>query len=160
MSTSSIRPSYPETAKTDAETICHHRRAMFRDMGQPDDAVMDAMVAAFRPWVERRLQSGEYRAWFAYDPDGEIIAGAGIWLMDWAPHMIAPGQPRANIINVYTEPAHRRKGLARQLMAHLLDWCRATGIRVVILHASREGRSLYEALGFAPTNEMRIILED
>ena len=62
MSTSTIRPSFPEAAKTDAETICHHRRAMFRDMGHPDDAVMDAMVTAFRPWVEQRLESSEYRA--------------------------------------------------------------------------------------------------
>ena len=160
MSTSTIRPSFPEAAKTDAETICHHRRAMFRDMGHPDDAVMDAMVTAFRPWVEQRLESSEYRAWFAYNADGEIIAGAGIWLMDWPPHMIAPGHARANIINVYTEPAYRRRGLARQLMAELLDWCRSSGIRVVILHASKEGRSLYESLGFTSTNEMRLVLDE
>ncbi len=159
MSTYSIRPSLPKSAKTDTETVCHHRRAMFRDMGHPDDSVMNAMITAFRPWVHRRLESGEYRAWFARSSDGEIIAGAGVWLMDWPPHMIAPGAPRANIVNVYTEPGHRRQGLARQLMHEVLDWCRTNGVGVVILHASKEGRALYESLGFASTNEMRLILE-
>jgi len=31
-------------------------------------------------------------------------------------------------------------------------------VDVVVLHASPEGRPLYEALGFAATNEMRIQL--
>jgi hypothetical protein len=40
-----------------------------------------------------------------------------------------------------------------------LDWCGAHGIDHVILHASVEGRHLYESLGFEATNEMRLILE-
>ena len=33
------------------------------------------------------------------------------------------------------------------------------GITVVILHASDDGRPLYEAVGFKPTNEMRLLLQ-
>ena len=29
----------------------------------------------------------------------------------------------------------------------------------MILHASNEGRLLYESMGFGPTNEMRIVLD-
>jgi hypothetical protein len=29
-----------------------------------------------------------------------------------------------------------------------------------ILHSSDDGRALYEALGFQPTNEMRLLLDD
>ncbi len=76
--------------------------------------------------------------------------------MDWPPHMIGPGARRGNILNVYTEPRSRRLGLARRLMETALDWCRDNGIRAVILHASPEGRPLYESLGFKSTNEMRV----
>jgi hypothetical protein len=41
-------------------------------------------------------------------------------------------------------------------METALGWCRDNGIRAVILHASNEGRALYEALGFKSTNEMRL----
>jgi hypothetical protein len=41
---------------------------------------------------------------------------------------------------------------------HYVDWCRTNGVATVILHASEEGRELYRALGFEPTNEMRRVL--
>ncbi len=154
-----VEYSIRRAAVEDAETIVAHRRAMFHEMGYRDAQVMDSMCSAFRPWLIRMMHAGEYLEWFATAPDGSIAAGLGLWLMDWPPHMIGPAARRANIVNVYTSSEHRRNGLARQLMAAALDWCRTQGIRAVILHASEEGRPLYEALGFRPTNEMRLILD-
>ena len=65
------------------------------------------------------------------------------------------GRPTAYILNVYTEPGHRRQGLAHQLIAEILAWCRAQDIPRASLHASPFGRSVYQRLGFAQTNEMR-----
>jgi len=70
----------------------------------------------------------------------------------------AVGSPRGNILNVYTGPPHRHRGLARHLMGVILDWCRANRVEIVILHSSDEGRPLYESLGFERTREMRIEL--
>jgi GNAT superfamily N-acetyltransferase len=145
----------PGTA-SDTETVVAHRRAMFSEMGYRDEEALDKMCHAFRPWLERKMQTGEYLAWFAVGADESIAAGLGLWLMDWPPHMIGPGAPRGNILNVYTEPRSRRLGLARLLMETALAWCRHHGIRAVILHASSDGRRLYESLGFKSTNEMRI----
>ena len=133
-----------------------HRRAMFCEMGYQDEQALDKMCVAFEPWLAGRMQTGEYLAWFAVSADGAVAAGLGLWLMDWPPHMIGPGARRGNILNVYTEPHSRRLGLARTLMETALGWCRDNGIRAVILHASNEGRALYEALGFKSTNEMRL----
>ncbi len=149
-----IRPATCE----EAGIIGGHRRAMFWDMGHRDEAALDAMSVSFLPWLKTKMQSGEYLAWFAVAPDQSVVAGLGLWLMDWPPHMVGPGARRANILNVYTRPEHRRRGLARSLMRTALDWCRENGIPVVILHASDEGRALYESLGFRSTNEMRLNL--
>jgi GNAT superfamily N-acetyltransferase len=146
-------------AAGDTETIVAHRRAMFSEMGYRDEEVLDKMCLAFRPWLERKMQTGEYLAWFAVSDDGTVAAGLGLWLMDWPPHMIGPGAPRGNILNVYTEPHARRLGLARLLMETALAWCRDHGIRAVILHASSDGRRLYESLGFKSTNEMRLEID-
>jgi len=136
---------------------------MFADMGHTDTAALDAMAVAVRPWLRQQMEAGKYLAWLVIteSDSGELAhpsAGLGLWLMDWPPHMIAPGVPRANILNVYTAPECRRLGLARQLMDVALAWCRDHGIRTVILHASTEGRTLYEGFGFRPTNEMRLDL--
>lgn len=141
----------------DIEAIVHQRRAMFFDMGHCDAPALDAMSARFRPWLCRKMEAREYLAWFAIAPDSSIAAGLGLWLMDWPPHMVAAGQWRGNILNVYTEPAYRRRGVARTLMQIALEWCTANGVDAVILHSSPEGRALYESLVFMPTNEMRLI---
>ncbi|HXS23112.1 MAG TPA: GNAT family N-acetyltransferase, partial [Gemmatimonadales bacterium] len=56
---------------------------------------------------------------------------------------------------VYTEQAWRRRGVAGLLMREILRFTTQRGIDNVVLHASAEGRTLYEKLGFKQTNEMR-----
>ena len=143
----------------DAETIVHHRREMFFDMGKQNPAVLDEMAKSFRPWLAEKVSKREYLSWFAIAEDGSVAAGAGLWLMNWPPSLRISEPWRGNILNVYTERGHRRRGLARRLVTAATEWCRANGISVVILHASDEGRPLYEALGFQPTNELRLILD-
>jgi GNAT superfamily N-acetyltransferase len=140
----------------DAAAVVEHRRGMFRDMGHRDEAKLAQMSAAFEPWLRRRMESGEYLAWLALAEDGSIAGGAGLWLMDWPPHVIGSGARRGNILNVYVHPESRRQGIARALMEAALEWTRANGVDCVILHASDAGRALYESLGFAATNEMRL----
>ena len=142
----------------DVETITAHRRAMFFDMGFHDEPLLDAMSAGFRSWLRARIPTGEYLGWFVVAEDGQVASGLGLWLMDWPPHFIGAGSRRGNILNVYTRPESRRQGTARVLMDVALDWRRANRIASVILHASPDGKPLYESLGFQPTNEMRLLL--
>jgi ribosomal protein S18 acetylase RimI-like enzyme len=148
----SIRPA----SLDDVAAIVSHRREMFRDMGYADSAKLAAMSAGFEPWLRRRMQSGEYLAWVAVAADDSIVGGLGLWLMDWPPHVVGSGARRGNILNVYVEPQSRRRGIARALMETAVAWTRANAIDCVILHASQDGRALYESLGFTPTNEMRV----
>jgi GNAT superfamily N-acetyltransferase len=151
-----IRAALP----SEARQIVAHRRAMFAAMGADDPARLEAMSAAFAPWVAQKLASGEYVAWFAQSPTGEIIGGTGVWVMDWPPHILDTSPRRGNLLNVYVEPEHRRRGVARALVLAALDWCRSQRLGLVILHASEAGRPLYEALGFQASNEMRLSLPD
>ena len=41
-------------------------------------------------------------------------------------------------------------------MQRAIDWSRKQGLDRLILHASDEGRLLYEKLGFLQSNEMRL----
>ncbi len=150
-----IRPA----EASEAAVITAHRRAMFAEMrGLPDDQ-LDVMAAAFEPWVAERLARRDYLGWVAANAAGEVVGGAGVWLMDWPPHALHWEPRRGNILNVYVQPQYRRRGLARALTQRAIDWCRQSRVRMVILHASPMGRPVYEALGFAPTNEMSLLLD-
>ncbi len=159
MSSSSFEEfSIRASTLADAETIIRHRRSMFLDMGYRDVVWLDAMSAAFLPWLRRKMEAGEYLGWLAVALDRSIAAGAGLWLQDWMPAGVTADSRRGYILNVYTEPQYRRRGLARRLMQLMLDHCRARGLAMAALNASDEGRPLYQSLGFKPTNDMRLDL--
>ncbi|HET6899887.1 MAG TPA: GNAT family N-acetyltransferase [Vicinamibacteria bacterium] len=152
-----MREAIREATVQDLETILHHRRRMCEDMGHRDSAVLEAMVADGRGLLRRWLEEGVYRGWLA-ERDGVVVAGGGIIVSTWLPNAADPQDRRATILNVYTEPAHRRQGLARALMEVMVGWCRAQGFRAVTLDASDDGRALYESMGFLPTPQLRLDL--
>jgi GNAT superfamily N-acetyltransferase len=49
---------------------------------------------------------------------------------------------------VLTQPEFRRRGLARGLVAHVMDRAEELGVETLKLDATDEGRGLYESLGF------------
>ena len=141
----------------DAEIILHHRMSMFTDMGI-DPALVAKMEAPFRAWVAQEFSAGRFETWFACAEDGQVIAGAGLWLYQWIPSPLALQTIRAYILNVYTERAYRQQGIARRLVEEIIAHCREQDYAVVMLHASKQGRPIYEALDFKQTNEMRLDL--
>jgi GNAT superfamily N-acetyltransferase len=143
----------------DVPTIAAQRRAMFQAMGCTDAAVLDAVQAASAQWTLRKMEAGEYRGWLVAAPSGERVAGAGLWLREKCSSRRNISGRQAYVMNLYTEPGHRRRGLARRLMGTVLAWCRQNGYAEITLHASDAGRPLYESLGFKPTAEMRLRTE-
>jgi GNAT superfamily N-acetyltransferase len=143
---------------SDLPHLLHHRRAMFEEMGTTDAAVLDGMEEATERYFRESLPAGTYRGWVAETGEGRVIGGGGVAIVHW------PGSPdfrdtrRAWILNIYTEPKFRHRGVAKRVVQTIVEWCRGDGFAHVSLHASRFGRGLYEQLGFAPTNEMRLYL--
>src|SRR3954469_14625398 len=131
----------------DADILVRHRIAMFTDMAVPLDAA--TLDRAFRAWLEETMPPRHSRAWLVETAGGEIAAGGGITILPWPPGPQYVGDRLAFVYNVYTERAHRRQGLARRLMDTIHAWCRDNGITSVALNASRDGKPLYEAMGYA-----------
>lgn len=147
----------PGTAD-DLEIIMHQRRSMFLDMGRKDDSDLAESIRTSREFFSARLANGSYRAWLVETKPGSIVAGAGVIIFDYHSSPLDPSPRRPMVVNVYTERNHRRQGIARKLMELIIAWCREKGFNSVLLHASDEGKPLYDSLGFKPTNEMRLML--
>ena len=145
-----------EAAPGESAIILHHRRSMFRDMGEGTVEQLDRMVEVATPWLARALSDGSYHHWLALDSSGRVAGGGGVLVCPWPANPKDLCTARAVILNVYTEPEFRKQGIARQIMLTILAWARQQGLRSVNLHASKEGRPLYEKMGFEPTNEMRL----
>lgn len=153
--------------RADLDVICDHRARMFRDMGELPPELFEAFRAQSKGASRGMFERKQYFGWLAspHNEPGKIIAGAGVTLREVAPHP----QPNANgkfeivsgrqaiIQNVYTEPEWRRCGLAQLLIKEIIAWSQKIGIDSLVLHASKNGRPLYEKLGFVATTEMRFL---
>lgn len=126
---------------------------MFRDAGRRDD-VLAPMTAHFREWLKPRLADGSYFG-FVMSDDGVDMAGIGLMLIEWPPHPEHPTQDkRGYVLNVFVEPAYRKRGLARELMALADAEFARRGVSYAVLHATEKGRPLYQGLGWNGTTEM------
>jgi GNAT superfamily N-acetyltransferase len=155
-------PSLPgitirEGTLADIPVIVHHRRRMCEDMGYSDVAALSAMVSATADYLKTAMPEGSFRSWLACD-EGKIVSGGAVVVSPWPAHAYEPECRRATILNIYTEPQYRRRGIARQLMQTIIAWCKQQGFARVTLHASEHGHALYESLGFQESNEMRLNL--
>jgi GNAT superfamily N-acetyltransferase len=144
-----LRPVKPD----DLELICGHRQEMFRDAGYAD-AECAAMARPFRRWLAPRLADGSYFGFIAA-LEHQSIAGIGLMIIDWPPHPSHPLEDRRGyLLNLFVQPEHRRRGVARALLnASEREFARF-GVAYVILHATSMGRPLYERSGWAQTTEM------
>jgi GNAT superfamily N-acetyltransferase len=142
----------------DLPIIMSHRRRMFADMGFRDEKSLDAMGVTSAPFIKAGLENGSFRGWLVETADG-VVAGGGVVMLDYPSSPRDPSPRRAYILNMYTEPEYRRQGLAKLIVEAMIRWCREEGFGYVSLHASDDGRHLYETLGFKPTNEMRLVLK-
>ena len=146
-----------EASPTDIPEILRQRRRMYEDIHHPDSVVLDAVVSLSSAYLKTAMADGSFRAWLAAEGD-RVVAGGAVIISPWPAHPYDLECRRATILNVYTDPEYRRRGIARQLMQTIIAWCQREGFARVTLHASDEGRSLYESLGFEPSNEMRLNL--
>lgn len=149
----------------DGEVVAYHRAAMFLAMGSATPEMLDCLISETGAYLCDAMRRDEYIGWLASlasRPD-EIVAGAGVQVRRVLPFPrrrpdgrvdVAEGR-QALVVNVYTEPMFRRRGLARCLMQEILAWAQQARLDSLVLHAAPDGRPLYEQMGFAATNEMR-----
>jgi GNAT superfamily N-acetyltransferase len=150
----------------DAGVIGWHRARMFQDMGLVPDELFESFRTKSLNRLGNAVASGDYIGWLVteHDKPQTIIAGAGVIIREVPPFplchkngaiTVAEGR-QGLIVNVFTEPEWRRRGLAKLLMNTIIAWSREQDLDDLVLHASDDGRVLYEQLGFIPTEEMRL----
>jgi len=157
------QPAHPTDAYTlreatvaDAPVLARQRRLMFDSIKALPPGHGDLLEAAIIRYIVQAMPAGTFRSWVV-EHEGAIVSGGGLQLRTLMPRPgYVYGEPEGLIVSMWTEPEHRRRGLGRQIVDAILNWGRANGVTRFTLHASKDGRPLYELYGFRPTNEMRL----
>ncbi len=147
----------------DAGIVAWHRARMFQDMGDVSRDAFEILRAKARARLKEWLDSGDYVGWLATPADQPemVVGGAGVQLQPILPRPLnasTVGEGRqGTVVNVFTEPQWRRRGIAGSLIKEIITWSKDEDLDRLLLHASDEGRSVYERLGFIAGNEMRFV---
>jgi GNAT superfamily N-acetyltransferase len=152
-------PTIRRATLDDVAVLARMRVALFRDMGELHAGEESGpLMQAMRDYLTAELPAGRFLAWLALD-DAEPIGCGGLVFVQKPP---SPGNltgREAYLMNMYTVPEWRGRGIATQLMATILDCVRESGVTSVRLHATEQGRAIYERAGFrAVGNEMVLII--
>ena len=136
-----------------AALLAHQRAAMFRDMGVAEEADA-AVIQAFEDYATAALEDGRLIGWLAM-LDDTALGGLAAHPQDGPPMAGRMTGRGARLIDMFVEPAWRRRGVARALLRHAMRDLAAMGVETVDLVASAKGRPLYVSEGFVTLVEMR-----
>ncbi len=122
----------------------------------PADA---AARAAIFGYFSSAIPAGGFFAYIAV-VRSLIIATSGLVYHDHPPSSVHPTGREGYIMNMYTIPAWRRRGVATKLVCMLIDQARQNRCDRISLHTHPQGRSIYVKAGFIPIDtEMRLNLQ-
>lgn len=159
MSEIEVRRAKPD----DAEALVRLRALMLEAMGL-DIGAEDApwRESALRFFTEELASPETFAAFVVDDPAAGVVACAVGNVNIHPPGPKDLTTTRGHLYNVCTEPAFRRRGLARACVITLLDWFRdETEAGQIELHATEQADSLYRALGFVdssyPAQRLKIV---
>lgn len=152
-----IRAATPEDYDALAEAFYN----MWIDNGMTQNDFIADWKAQTRAFMEDAECNSRGRA-FVADADGAVVGTAQCLLSrKLYPQALKPDVRKDGYIwGVYVNPTHRRSGLATRLTEACVHYLKEIGCTRVILHASKTGQPVYEALGFGMTNEMRLDFTD
>lgn len=149
---------YRKATIADLEILTETRITVLRAANRlTEDVDMTEVEAESYQYYKKALTDGTHVAYLVFD--GEKFAGAGgVSFYQVMPTYHNSTGRKAYIMNMYTAPEYRRKGIAFQTLDLLVKEAKQQGITAISLEATQMGRPLYEKYGFVKMNdEMELI---
>ncbi|MBH8564394.1 GNAT family N-acetyltransferase [Nostoc sp. CENA67] len=142
----------------DLEALVNLRLALLREVGDiQNDTDTAAIAEAIRKYLLDKMPQGEFLAWVV-EVENQIVATSGLVLFTRPPYNGNFLGLEAYVMNVYTVPVWRGQGIATALLREIISFVKQTKAKRIWLHASKDGKPLYEKLGFVlTTKEMEIV---
>lgn len=87
---------------------------------------------------------------FVVEADGKAVSAAYMAVSEKPANPAFITGKIGTVLNVYTDPAYRRKGYATLALRRLIEKAQALQLSKIELSATGDGRPVYEKLGFVP----------
>ncbi len=145
--------TYKKATAEDIDILVETRIEVLRAANKLDAAVdMKEVEKQSYEYYKSSLTENMHTAYLVYCGDRFIGAG-GISYFRVMPTYHNPTGYKAYVMNMYTVPEYRRKGVAYKTLDLLVADAKDRGINAISLEATDMGRPLYERYGFVKMDD-------
>lgn len=140
--------------------IAQHFYQLWLDNGIATEVISDRFTEKTLEFIAQARQELSFQALIA-TIDEEIVGSVSCQLFAGLyPWLFQPSFRQYGYIwNVFVEESYRLQGIGTQLTKKGIEYLQSLGCSHAILHASPQGQSVYQKLGFVPKNEMILELK-
>lgn len=148
---------YRRAGMSDLEILVKTRIEVLQAANHLSDEINMAFVEEqSREYYEESLRTETHIAYLVFQE--EQFAGAGgVSFFRVMPTYHNPTGWKAYIMNMYTNPLYRRRGIAFQTLRLLVEEAKKKGVNHISLEATDMGRLLYERYGFVKMNDEMVL---
>ena len=149
--------TYQKLTEDKIDIFVQMRINQLREEGATEDI---DLAPALKDYYARHMADGTFVSWIALDGD-RIVGTSGMSFVEKPPYFGCPSGRIGLLSSMFTDPAYRRKGIARELLSRVIEEARADGCGTVQITASDMGVLLYTSFGFVKnSNFMQYKLTD
>lgn len=148
---------YKKALIEDIEILTYTRIEVLRAANKlPASIDMSEIKKQSYEYYNEALQNNSHIAYLVFDND-IFIGSGGVSFFRVMPTFHNPTGYKAYIMNMYTHPDYRRKGIAYKTLDLLVMASKQRGITAISLEATNMGQPLYIKYGFIKmNNEMEL----
>ena len=128
----------------DLDIFIQLRINQLREEGAKEDI---NLVPALKDYYDRHMAEGTFVSYVALDGD-KIVGTSGISFVEKPPYFGCPSGKMGLLSSMFTDPAYRRQGIAKELLDRVVKEAKAYGCGTVQITASDMGVKLYTSYGF------------
>ena len=103
-------------------------------------------------YYKKSLSDGTHIAYLVFDGK-KLVGTGGVSFYRVMPTYHNPSGSKAYIMNMFTDPEYRRKGIAYKTLDMLVSAAKNKGVSAISLEATEMGRPLYEKYGFVKMSD-------
>ena len=127
-------------------------------LNHPENNETRVVRKSLLEYFTEAIPSRDFVAWVA-ERGGKIVATSG--MVVWQKPALYGGVESGKLgylLNFYTIPEARGKGIATRLLNELIGEAKSMGLRYVHLHASKDGEPIYRKAGFVEPKMPELVL--
>lgn len=146
----------------DIDALIKLRMDYLSETGGKLSSEEEALITGqMKEYLSRRIPDGSFVAVIA-ETHGIVASAAFLAVLEKPANPIFINGITAAALNVFTYPAFRRKGIASEVIEKIISCAKEMNVSSIELLATKDGRPLYEKMGFTVSKHtpMRLSLSD